>query len=187
MITDRYISRLVTETHELQQIAVLCNENLRTNLTEEEKRSEGFITWEYSFEQLEAMHRIAPAVIVKYGEQVAGYALTAIKETSAIQPELVPMIAHLETLHFQGKPVKEIPYYIMGQVCIARTHRGKGVFQMLYAQHKAMFRSQFDLLVTEISTSNYRSIQAHRRVGFETIDTYRDQLDEWAVVAWDWS
>jgi RimJ/RimL family protein N-acetyltransferase len=37
--------------------------------------------------------------------------------------------------------------------------------------------------VTEVSTSNTRSLRAHARVGFEVVTTYRDATDEWAVVA----
>ena len=74
----------------------------------------------------------------------------------------------------------------MGQVCIAKEHRGKGVFEMLYHHHRSVFQLKFDLLITEVSTSNFRSIQAHKKIGFETIDTYRDSLDEWNVVVWNW-
>jgi len=40
-------------------------------------------------------------------------------------------------------------------------------------------------LVTEIATRNHRSNNAHKRVGFVTINTFRDETDEWNVVAWD--
>ncbi|MGI8582907.1 MAG: hypothetical protein ACR2KX_11945 [Chitinophagaceae bacterium] len=36
-----------------------------------------------------------------------------------------------------------------------------------------------------IKTKNYRSQKAHEKVGFITIHTYNDALDEWNVVAWD--
>jgi GNAT superfamily N-acetyltransferase len=139
-----------------------------------------------SFIIASAIAKHCPSIIVKYGDEVVGYALTAFKEASLYQPEMVPMIEHLETLSFNGKSVKDYPYYIMGQVCIAKTHRGKGIFEMLYQHHKAVYQSQFELLVTEVSTSNHRSVQAHKKVGFKTIDTYRDAVDEWDVVVWDW-
>jgi RimJ/RimL family protein N-acetyltransferase len=69
---------------------------------------------------------------------------------------------------------------------VAYDYRGKGAFDMLYSFHRSAFSGQYDLLATEISTSNLRSIRAHLRVGFEVIDRYRDQEDEWEVVVWDW-
>ena len=181
-----YTATIVTEPEELRQIAALSRLNLRSFLEEDERKSQGFITWEYSFETLQLMHAIAPSIIVKDESEVVGYALTSLKETAEVQHDLLKMIEHLETLSFHDKPVKAYPYYIMGQVCIAKEHRGKGVFEMLYHRHRSVFQSKFDLLVTEVSTSNFRSIQAHKKIGFETIDTYRDSLDEWNVVVWNW-
>ncbi len=74
----------------------------------------------------------------------------------------------------------------MGQICIAKVYRGQGLFEQLYNYHKEIYQPQFDLFVTEISTRNHRSLRAHEKVGFKTIHTHRDNLDEWRVVAWDW-
>lgn len=180
------IATLASQSYELEQIASLSKENLRTYLSEEEKKSQGFITWEYNLTMLEKMNAIAPAVILKYNEEVVGYALTAFKETISVQPELGPMIEHLETLSFKNKSMADYRYYIMGQVCIAKEHRGKGLFDMLYQHHKKVFQPQFDIVATEVSTSNHRSLRAHQKTGFQTIATYRDELDEWDVVVWDW-
>jgi hypothetical protein len=58
---------------------------------------------------------------------------------------------------------------------------------MLYEEHKRLFRKEYDFVITEISTINKRSIAAHKKIGFKTIHTYRDALDEWNVVLWDWN
>jgi len=182
-----YSLTLATQLSELQQIAALSKENLRFGLSPEEKESQGFITWEYTVESLQQMQSIAPSVIVKYNEEVVGYALTAFKETAIFQPELVPMIEHLETLSFRGRSMKDYRYYIMGQVCIAKAHRGKGLFEKLYQHHKEVFQPRFEVVVTEVSTSNHRSIKAYKNTGFQTINTYKDAIDEWDVVVWDWN
>ncbi len=181
-----YSFSLVTNISELSQIAALSKENLRNALSAEEKQTQGFITWEYDLSLLEKLHSIAPAVIVKYEEKVVGYALTAFKETAAVFPDVNNMIQHLETLFYEGKPMKDYHYYIMGQVCIAKDHRGKGLFDRLYQYHKTAYSADFDILATEVSTSNHRSLKAHKNTGFKTINTYRDAIDEWDVVIWDW-
>ena len=56
----------------------------------------------------------------------------------------------------------------------------------MYEHHKKIYQHQFDLLVTEISANNPRSQKAHEKVGFKTIHNYRDDIDEWNVVVWDW-
>jgi RimJ/RimL family protein N-acetyltransferase len=60
------------------------------------------------------------------------------------------------------------------------------LFDRLYQTHKEVYKPRFDILATEIATRNKRSRRAHERIGFQTVNVYRDTLDEWAVVVWDW-
>jgi RimJ/RimL family protein N-acetyltransferase len=96
------------------------------------------------------------------------------------------MFSLLDNLSWNHKPLHEYSFYVMGQVCIAKEYRGQGLFDELYTHHKKIYQPKFDLFITEIATRNHRSIRAHERVGFKTIHTHRDELDEWAVVGWDW-
>jgi hypothetical protein len=43
------------------------------------------------------------------------------------------------------------------------------------------------MVVTEISTSNIRSLKAHLKTGFTIVDTHWEEEGEWHVVVWDWS
>ena len=77
--------------------------------------------------------------------------------------------------------------YSEWKIHLAKEYRGKGIFEMLYQQHKRSYSEKYDLLVTKISTNNHRSLKAHEKVGFETVTIEKDNLDEWVVVVWDWS
>lgn len=125
-------------------------------------------------------------VIIKDNDKVIAYALVALKASRKFHPDVDAMIKQLECVNYKNKPLSHYRYYVMGQVCVDTAYRGKNVFQMLYAYHKKLFENHFDFVVTEISTSNKRSMQAHEKVGFNTIYTYRDALDEWNVVVWEW-
>lgn len=177
----------VSGISELQQILFLQRENLKQHVDNLEKKSQGFVTVEHTIDLLQQMHDLAPSIIVKDGEELAGYALTMLNECKAMVPELVTMFANFNNLTWKGKPLSEYKYYVMGQICVNKAYRGQGVFDMLYHKHKETYRQQFDFIITEISTSNTRSIRAHERVGFTTIDTYKDHIDEWVVVLWNWS
>jgi ribosomal protein S18 acetylase RimI-like enzyme len=96
------------------------------------------------------------------------------------------MFTRFDQLIYDNKPLPEYHFYIMGQICIAKEYRGKGLFDMLYEKHKEIFQSKYDFVITEVATRNIRSMRAHIRVGFKIIATYTDELDEWAVVIWDW-
>jgi hypothetical protein len=161
--------------------------NLREKITEKEKAEQGFVTVHHDLATLEKMHRLAPSVIIKDGEQVAAYALTMLRECRELIPELESMFSLLDKLEWKGKPLPTISYYVMGQVCVAKAYRGQGLFDLLFSYHKTIYQPRFELFVTEIATRNTRSIKAHERVGFRTIHTHRDEIDEWLVVAWDWN
>lgn len=177
---------IVTTEAELLQILELSKQNQKASISEKEKDEQGFISWNYSLELLKKMHTLHPNVIVKDGGKVAGYALVALKEARSFHPEMEAMISYIENINYEGRPLSSYKYYVMGQICIHKNYRGKGVFDMLYLKHKELFQYQFDFVETEISTSNKRSVRAHERIGFKTIETHRDEKDEWNIVLWNW-
>ena len=180
-------AELVTSTDELHQILELQQCNLIRNIDQHEMNSQGFVTMEHTFDVLKQMHDLSPSVIIKDGNKVAGYALTMLRECRELFPPLEPMFANFDILQWKSKPLNDYSFYAMGQICIGKEYRGKGLFEELYNGHKKFYGGQFDFIITEVSTRNYRSLRAHEKVGFKTIHTYRDELDEWSVVIWDWS
>jgi len=181
-----FYATTVTTSDELLQILALQYQNLPGNIDDAEKRSQGFVTFQHSPEVLQQFHILAPSVIVKDEDKVIGYALTVVNEARHIFPPMESMFAVLDTLQWKNKPLSEYRYYEMGQICITKEYRGKGVFEMLYQQHKEVYSTQYDLLITKISTKNFRSLRAHKRIGFHTLVTKKDDLDEWDIVIWDW-
>ena len=176
----------VTQQKELKQILELQQLYLRGKKGPGEEAEQGFLTVAHSLTQLHQLHEREPSVIVKDRDTLAGYALVMTRDCKDIIPVLVPMFRHLERLCFGGQPLNNYPYYVMGQVCVAKEYRGRGVFDMLYHKHRELFRDSYRFVITEISTRNLRSVRAHERVGFRTVDIYRDETDEWDVALWDW-
>lgn len=176
----------VSTKDELQQILDLQKKNLKQHISSDEKEEQGFLTMPFSMDMLEKFHAIAPAVIVKDDDLVAAYAIVVLQEGRKSYPDLEPMFLNLEKLSWQGKSLHDYNFYVMGQICVDKAYRSKGLFDMLYDKHKEIYQHQFDFIVTEISTSNYRSLKAHKRVGFVTIHTFNDALDQWDVVLWNW-
>jgi GNAT superfamily N-acetyltransferase len=177
---------IVSSVDDLRQILDLQHANLRQNLDTGEMSDQGFVTLQHSLAILEEMHRLAPGIVVKDGDRVIGYALTETKECRYLMPDLEPMFVLFDGLTWKNRPVTSYSYYVMGQICIAKEYRGRGVFGMLYEEHRRVYGAVFDLFLTEISTSNLRSLRAHEKVGFRIVHTHRDEIDEWNVVGWDW-
>ena len=176
----------VTTQDELLQIHEMNRQNLKGNISQEEQEEQGFLTWLYPVSLLQQIDELAPSIIVKDEDKVIGYALVTPVEAGSSHPDLQAMIDNLETVDHKGRPLSSYSYYIMGQVCIHKDYRGKAIFNMLFQKHKELYSDTYELLVTEISTTNCRSQKAHEKIGFNTIHTYSDALDEWNVVVWDW-
>lgn len=177
----------VREASELQQILELQLQNHVFTVSAEQARSQGFVTARHTLDSLTQMHALAPSIVARAEHGLAGYALVMPLEAEAYVPVLKPMFDLFGSLSFRGRPLAATRFYVMGQVCVAEAHRGRGVFDALYRGHARHYAERFELVVTEIATRNARSLRAHERVGFEPVHQYRDEVDEWLIAAWDFS
>jgi len=136
---------------------------------------------------LQQMDELAPSIIIKNNGKVVAYALVMLRSCRDLIDALTPMFAVFDDIQWNGKPLNDYKYYVMGQVCVAKDYRGEGLFQLLYHKHRDVYGPDYDFIMTEVALRNTRSLRAHERTGFRTIHTYKDQLDEWAVMLWDWA
>ena len=175
------------DVSDLEAILQLQQINLEANNTPEEIASQGFVTVQHDFDLLESMSNSAPPIIAKYQEAVVGYALVMLQKFKAQIPVLFPMFEMIDQLNPNGQSLKDSRYFVMGQICIAKLHRSKGLFDGLYQQMKKHYQTDFDYVITEVATRNQRSLQAHFRVGFKTIKSYTSPDGEsWELILWDW-
>ena len=176
----------ITTDDEIIQVHKMNQLYLKSNVSQQVQEEEGFVSWLYPVSLLQQMHSLAPSILVKDDDKVIGYALVTPIEARSFHYDVQILIDNLETIDYKDKPLSSYSYYLMGQVCIDKEYRGKGIFSMLFQKHKEIYKDRYELLVTDISTKNLRSQKAHEKVGFKTIYTYSDTVDEWNVVVWDW-
>jgi ribosomal protein S18 acetylase RimI-like enzyme len=176
--------RLSDGDRDLDGILALQRANLGRALAAEEAAREGFVTVEHTRELLARMHGELPSIVaVDDAGAVVAYALSMATSCASFLPILEPMFATFSSLTFDGRPLLDQRMYVMGQICVARAWRGRGLVEALYDAHRRLYGGRFELLVTEISARNGRSLRAHARVGFEEVGRYRDATDDWVVVA----
>jgi predicted GNAT family N-acyltransferase len=172
---------------DLQQILVLQKENLPNKLSKSEIESQGFVTISHDFNLLAEMNAKSPHIIVKFNGEVIGYALVMLEFFKDRIPVLFPMFQQIDKIEYGGKLMREIDYFVMGQVCIAKPFRGQGIFKGLFEKMKNEMAADFKMVVTEVATRNQRSMKAHFKVGFKIIKKYQSEVGEkWAIIAWDW-
>jgi len=127
-------------------------------------------------------------IIALREDQVVGYCLVMAPKWRDQIEVLKPMFDKIDELSIQGRPLKQVPYVVMGQVCIAKEHRRKGLFQDMYNHFRQCLTSKYEYCITEIATENHRSRGAHERVGFSDLHSYVAQDGRsWEVVVWDWT
>ncbi|KAH3758264.1 GNAT family N-acetyltransferase [Pelomyxa schiedti] len=209
---------------EFEGVLALQRANFSHNLSCSEATSEGFVTVQYTPEKLAQLHALCPSVIAVTStttnttlpsslespqqpsassttsaaqERIVGYALVMHPKCGSVAPVLAPMFKLLETLSYKGRPLTDYRYYIMGQVCVDKAWRKRGVFRAMYAMHRAEYGKsstptpterpygEWDLCVTEVATRNKRSMDAHSAVGFVELHRYRDETDDWSLIALD--
>lgn len=177
---------VVTDNRELQEILQLQQQNLLSNISTDEMSQHGFLTVQHTFETLSYMQQLAPQIIIKDHNKVLAYALVMLQECRLLIPTLEPMYRVFDNLTINGRPLNSYHFYVMGQICIDKDYRGKGLFEGLYRHHRYLYSAQYDFILTEVSLRNQRSMRAHEKMGFKILHRHRDELDEWAIVYWDW-
>jgi hypothetical protein len=177
----------VSQPAEVAQILALQAENHPSVLSAEVQAREGFVTVQHDPQVLARMNRAHPSVIAKAADALAGYCLMMPREFRTDIPILEPMFQRLDQLNWRGQSLQGQRWFVMGQVCVAAGFRGQGVFDGMYEHLGAVYRDQFDFVITEVAERNTRSMRAHERVGFRTLYQYNSPLsgDSWRVIVWE--
>ena len=169
-----------TTNQELLEILQLQKENLREALSDEEKKDQGFVTLQHDFEILKKMNACCAHCIAKYNGKVVGYVLSMTQDFKADIPLLIPMFSEIDKVLATKKMSDN--YIAMGQVCVAKNARGKGVFRGLYAYMAKELAPKFDAIITEVDTKNIRSSNAHKAVDFQLLKNYTANNQLWEII-----
>lgn len=172
---------------DLPGILSLQRKNLQEALSPEEFQKEGFVTIAHDIQILRSMNNKHQHSVLKEGDAVIGYALAMHKSFSHDIPILTPMLARIDKQLQLINPSDPLDYIIMGQICIAKEYRGMGLFSMLYKDLKNRLSSEYEHIITEVDMQNPRSLRAHQKVGFETLEVYKKGGRTWNLIIWNWN
>ena len=166
-----------TNDGELQEILRLQQKNLFNTLSINEKKQEGFVTISHSFALLKEMSAVCPHILAKANGKVIGYIL-------CMHPRFAGEILMLEPMFKEIEKVlpNHTKYMVMGQICIDKAYRNKGIFRKLYLKMTQALGAEFDAIVTEVDTKNQRSLKAHYAIGFEHLKTHKSKGRNWAMI-----
>ena len=168
----------VSSEDELLQILNLQKANLPEVLSNKELQDEGFVTVVHTLDLLKRMNKRCAHILAKSEDQVVGYALCMHPDFRREIDILKPMFREIDKVISP-----EAPYLIMGQICIAKPYRKKGVFRGLYQKILKSTQQEYSKIITEVDGRNQRSLTAHYAVGFQDLSQYRSNGRDWYLIA----
>ena len=177
---------LATTDREIQEIRDLQEVNLKENVAAENRLSDGFLTAKYELDFLKAMNGLTPAIIAKQNGLVVGYALATDRSLLAQHPLLKDLGTQINKIPFGGQFIGDFDYLVVGQLCVAKEVRGRGLAQDLYARFKATYENRYPFAITDVDRDNLASLKTHLKVGFQVVSTLLYGGSNWHVVVWDW-
>ena len=130
------------------------------NLTAEE-RKEGFLSSEFTPEQVATMAEDLGTMVAIVENSVAGFLCACRKEFEHGSPVIEKMLESYDQIYFEGKSLSSYNSYIYGPVCIARDYRRRGLLRGLYEAQKRALAGQFDIGVAFVARNNPHSLGAH--------------------------
>ncbi len=153
-------------------ILELQRQNLLQNL-EHQDLQEGFLSIEYSLEQLERLNRELGIFVARDNDRLAGYLIAQPMDFALQSPLISSMVRRFPDVHYKKRPLSELKIFIYGPVCIDRDFRGRGVLEGIYAVMLATVKGHYDAGVAFVSRKNPRSLYAHRdKLGMKVVDEF---------------
>jgi len=148
------------EPQDYSAILRLQSANFVGNLSEEE-RKDGFLSAEFTPEQVAAMAEDLGIMVAVASNTVAGYLCAFRNEFNHGSPVLAKMLESYDQRKFEDEPLSTYNSYIYGPVCIDVGHRRRGLLRGLYEAQTKDLAGRFELGVAFVSRDNPHSLQAH--------------------------
>lgn len=167
---------IITQTNmeDFEGIRSLLKANHVSSMKEEDKAG-GFVTTNFTDEQLEALITKEQGVtIAKENGKVLAFAMAAPWRFWAEWPFFAYMIEKLPEFNFNGQSLTTENSYQYGPICIDMSVRGTGTFEKVFYASLDGMKDRYPIMVTFINQINHRSYAAHtRKVLMTTAGTFQ--------------
>ncbi|MBS1996428.1 MAG: GNAT family N-acetyltransferase [Cyanobacteria bacterium SZAS LIN-2] len=169
------------QTQDLNALVVLQNKN-SIMLDAALDTSEGFLSSAFTAEDFAAINNDAAIIVCvdeqsdREGGRLLGFVCASTPAFNQRAGLPAAMLARFEQINFAGGKMADRPCVITGPVCVDKESRGSGIFsrlyQALFQQLSELYPGRFELAVALVSTSNPRSLAAHKKIGMVEVDQF---------------
>lgn len=160
------------ESQDIPTILELQKKNLLKNL-EPQDQQDGFLSIEYSADQLAKLNQDLGIVIAQEDDYLAGYLIAQTLDFALKSPLIATMGKRFPDIDYRTRPLSGFRTFIYGPVCIDKESRGQGILEGLFNVMLQSLKGQFDAGVAFVSEKNPRSLYAHRdKLGMKVVDEF---------------
>jgi len=180
-----YKIRLATEK-DLSLVIKLQRANHYKSISDQDKTKEGFVSVETSLSTLKTIRKEIGVVVADLHGKIIGYEFPISLDQAKKIDLLKPFLTKILELNYGGKKLLEYQLVIEGQICVDKNYKGKGIAEKLHKKFVELLKNKFDLMVTEISDQNPRSLYVHKnKLGLQIINEYTAEGKNWYVLIRD--
>lgn len=165
------ISRKATIS-DIPGILNLQAQNLISELNEEQKASNGFVTTPFSQEQLKEIISLGCAFVTDFEGQIIAYLFGGSWPYYEQWPIFPYMTERFPDWKMKDQKITTENSFQYGPVCIDVNHRGKKIINHLFETLRVDFNKTYPMAGTFINKANQISTKAHVKIGWEIVDEF---------------
>ena len=170
-ITQPAIQYRVAAPADFEGILLLQHQNLKTTLQED--LSQGFLSIEFTREQLHSINSELGIFVALQDKEVIGYLMAESIEFAIGSPLIAYLLKRLREFVHEGAALSACCLFVYGPVCIDKQHRGQGVLQELFRVMVQTLRGNYNVGVAFVSEQNPHSLHAHKdKLKMQVVDTF---------------
>jgi hypothetical protein len=168
---------------DFEGILRLQHQNLLTTLKGEDL-SQGFLSIEFTREQLHKVNSELGIFVALQGKEVIGYLMAESIEFATGSPLIAHLLKRLKDFVYEDVPLSSRCLFVYGPVCIDKQHRGDGILEGLSNIMLQTLKGQYDVGIAFVSEQNPRSLHAHQvKLGMQIIDEFEFNGQKYRTLA----
>ena len=165
-----------------------CGTVIHENVIKNNKfKPKYYILIEYDNELLLKVNKIEKSIVAKKGKKIVAYAIVINKAAYGLNKLFDDLIDRVNNLKYDKNYLNKIDYALVGQLCIRKNYRGKGLVKDIYNFFKKEYSKKYKYLITDIDERNTRSLKAHIKNKFQIIDNFYWGDSYWNIILWNWN
>jgi hypothetical protein len=184
--SEPQITTELATNEDVAEILRLQAENIESQVAQNEKTSQGYVSLETPQELLEEIAKDEGIIIAKAGDKIVGYLIPMTHNRAKTVPFFAPMVEQFKNLQLEGQPLDNYKLCVLAQICIDKSHRGGEALTRIHAATNDHLKDKYEIGIAEISDDNRRSLKANvEKVGMTDVGQYDSYDKTWHVVVSD--